>query len=159
MSTWGFAWLFVPMIAGIMVGATLSGRLAGRLSPQRTIRLGYAIMFAGVAANLALCWHVAPGVPWNVLPVMIYATGTSIVMPSVTLILLDLFPTMRGLASSLQGFVNFMLSAVNAGSVAPLLAHSTRALALGMAGFTLASFALWLVYQRRARTELRSWAP
>lgn len=158
-TTWGFAWLFMPMIAGIMLGATLSGQLAGRLSPQRTIRLGYAIMFTGIAVNVAICWLVSPGVPWNVLPLMIYATGTSMVMPSATLLLLDLFPTMRGMASSLQGFVNFTLAAVTAGSVAPLLTGSTLALALGMAAYALASFTLWLTYQRRARGELRTWAP
>jgi len=41
-TTWGFAWLFVPMIAGIMMGAALSGRLAGRLLAPQTIELGYA---------------------------------------------------------------------------------------------------------------------
>ena len=39
-TTWGFAWLFIPMIAGIMAGAALSGRVAGRLSAMRTVRLG-----------------------------------------------------------------------------------------------------------------------
>jgi DHA1 family bicyclomycin/chloramphenicol resistance-like MFS transporter len=149
-STRGFAWLFVPMIAGMMLGAVVSGRLAGRRSAHLTIRLGYAIMFAGVALNLGICWTVAPGVPWNVLPIMVYAMGASIVMPSVTLLLLDLFPGVRGLASSLQSFVNFALSALNAGSLAPLLAQSTRALALGMAACALASLALWLLYRNRA---------
>ena len=37
-TTWGFAWLFVPMIGGIMLGAILSGRFAGRRSPQWTVR-------------------------------------------------------------------------------------------------------------------------
>ena len=48
-STRGFAWLFVPMITGIMIGALISGRVAGRLSLERTVRLGYAFAFAGVA--------------------------------------------------------------------------------------------------------------
>jgi DHA1 family bicyclomycin/chloramphenicol resistance-like MFS transporter len=90
---------------------------------------------------------------------MLYTTGTSIVMPSMTLILLDLFPAMRGLASSLQSFVNFSLAALAAGTVAPALAHSTRSLALGMTAFAALGFALWLVYQRRAREELGSWVP
>lgn len=158
-TTLGFAWLFLPMIAGMMLGATLSGRLAGRRSLHRTIRLGYAIMFVGVAMNLAICWLVPPGVPWNVLPIMVYAMGTSVVMPSATLLLLDLFPTLRGMASSLQGFVNFTLSAVNAGSIAPLLAHSTRTLALGMAAFACASFVLWLVYRQRTRVQPASPTP
>ncbi len=63
------------------------------------------------------------------------------------------------MASSLQGFVQFSLSAVVAGTVAPFLAHSLMALALGMLAATLASFALWLVYQRRARPHLREWKP
>jgi len=158
-SSYGFAWLFIPMILGTMAGASLSGRLAGRASPKRTIRLGYAMMFAGVAVNLATCWLLPPGVPWNVLPIMIYTIGSSLVMPSITLILLDLFPAIRGLASSLQGFVQFALSGLTAGTLAPFVAHSLTTLALGMAGFMLAGFALWLVYQNRARAQLKGWQP
>ena len=158
-TTNGFAWLFVPMIAGIMIGATLSGRLAGRVSPKRTIRLGYALMFAGAALNLAIAWLVPPGVPWSILPIMVYTVGTAVLTPTLMLMLLDLFPAQRGMAASLQGFVQFALSGFNAGTIAPLLAHSVVALALGMAGFTAASFALWLVYQRRARRELGQWSP
>jgi hypothetical protein len=32
-------------------------------------------------------------------------------------------------------------------------------LAGGMAGFTLAGFALWLIYQYRARVQLKGWQP
>ena len=155
-STYGFAWLFLPMIFGVMLGAAVSGRVAGRLSPSRTVRLGYALMFSGVAFDLAVAWFVTPGVPWHVLPIMLYTMGSAVAAPSVTLLMLDLFPTMRGLASSLQGFFHFALAAVNAGSIAPLLAHSLKALALGMAGFTLASLFLWLVYLRRFPASGRS---
>jgi MFS transporter, DHA1 family, multidrug resistance protein len=55
----------------------------------------------------------------------------------------------RGLASSLQGFVQFTLSGFNAGSIAPLLDATLLTMALGMAAFTAASFALWSVYRRR----------
>lgn len=158
-STWGFAWLFVPMIAGIMLGALLSGRIAGRLSPLRTIRAGFAVAAAGVLINLAVCHFLPPWVPWNVLPIFIYTIGSSLIMPSVTLLLLDLFPTMRGMTSSLQGFVQFALGAVVAGSLAPLFAVSLPSLAWGMAAFTAASFAIWLVYQRRARSTLKEWSP
>jgi len=158
-SNLGFAWLFIPMIVGIMSGASLSGRLAGRTSPKRTVRLGYAIMFAGVAINLATCWFIAPGVPWNVLPIMVFTLGSSLATPSITLLMLDLFPAIRGMASSLQSFVQFTLGGVAAGTVAPFLARSVGAMALGMTGFMLAGFALWLVYQRRGRTHLKGWHP
>jgi DHA1 family bicyclomycin/chloramphenicol resistance-like MFS transporter len=71
--------------------------------------------------------------------------------------MLDLFPSMRGMTSSLQGFVHFSLSAVVAGTIAPFLVQSLKALALGMLAAATASFALWLVYQRRARPQLKEW--
>ena len=158
-STWGFAWLFIPMIAGIMIGAFASGRLAGRVSPKRTVRAGYLLLALGVLVNLAVSTFLPPLVAWNVLPIMIYTIGSSLIMPSVTLLLLDLFPTMRGMTSSLQGFVQFALGGVIAGTIAPLLAVSLPVMAWGMAAFTAASFALWLVYQRRARSTLKEWSP
>lgn len=147
-SSYGFAWLFVPMIGGVMVGAFVSGRLAGRFGPRQTIGVGYAIIFTGVAVNLLVAWLGFTVIALNVLPIMIFTMGSSIVMPSATLLLLDLFPTMRGLASSLQGFVHFGLAAFVAGTIAPLLAVSLLALAGGMAGFAVASFALWTFYRR-----------
>jgi DHA1 family bicyclomycin/chloramphenicol resistance-like MFS transporter len=150
-TTWGFAWLFVPMITGVMVGGMLSGRLAGRLTAARTVATGYAFMFVGVAVNAAVVIFVPPSVPWHVLPIMIFTLGSSLMMPSVVLTLLDLFPTMRGMASSLQGFVQFAFSGVVAGTIAPFLALSLGALAAGMAGFSVASLALWLLYRSRTR--------
>ncbi len=152
-SSYGFAWLFVPMIAGIMIGAMISGRLAGRLSPRDTVRLGYLLMFAGVAAQLAVAWWVTPTVPWHVLPIMLFTTGSAVVMPSTTLLLLDLFPNMRGLVSSLQGFMHFALAAINAGTISPFLAQSLKGLALGMAGFSILSLVLWTIYLRRKASE------
>lgn len=150
-SSYGFAWLFMPMIGGVMIGALVSGRAAGKLSAARTIGVGYLLMFAGATIQMTVAWYVAPAVQWHVLPIMIYTMGSSIVMPSATLLLLDLFPTMRGMASSLQGFVHFVLAAVNAGTIAPFLAQSLKGLAAGMAGFTVLSVALWVLYQRRRR--------
>jgi DHA1 family bicyclomycin/chloramphenicol resistance-like MFS transporter len=158
-STLGFGWLFVPMIAGIMIGALLSGRIAGRISPVRTIRIGYAVLAAAVLVNLAVSYFAPPLVAFHVLPIFVYTIGSSLIMPSVTLLLLDLFPTMRGMTSSLQGFVQFALGAVVAGSVAPLLAHALTSLAWGMAAFTAASFALWLAYHRHAFPALKESTP
>ena len=148
-TTWGYAWLFVPMITGVMAGGMLSGRLAGRLSAARTVAVGYAWMFAGVAMNVLIVALVPPSVPWHVLPIMVFTLGSSLMMPSVVLTLLDLFPTMRGLASSLQGFVQFAFSGLVAGTIAPFLAQSLWALLAGMAVFTAGSFVVWLLYRWR----------
>jgi MFS transporter, DHA1 family, multidrug resistance protein len=150
-SSYGFAWLFVPMIGGIVLGAFVSGRAAGRLSAARTMGVGYLIMFAGTATQLAAAWFAPPFVPWHVLPIMIFTMGSAILTPSATLLLLDLFPTTRGMASSLQGFVHFVLAGVIAGTIAPFLAQSLKGLAAGMAGFTVLSVILWSLYRQRRR--------
>jgi DHA1 family bicyclomycin/chloramphenicol resistance-like MFS transporter len=81
----------------------------------------------------------------------VYSIGAGLMMPTFSLMLLDLFPKMRGMASSLQGFLQFAVGGVVAGTIAPLLSPSPLKLAAGTAVFTLASFALWLAYLRRTR--------
>ncbi|MEO8848133.1 MAG: multidrug effflux MFS transporter [Casimicrobiaceae bacterium] len=147
-STWGFAYLFIPLIAGVLIGASISGRAAGLLTPRRTVDIGFAFMGGAALMNVAISAFAPPSVLWNIAPTFVFTIGSSIVAPSVTLLLLDLFPRMRGLASSLQGFIQFTLSGFNAGSIAPLLDATLLTMALGMAGFTAASYALWRVYRR-----------
>ncbi len=141
-----FAWLFVPGIAGVMTGAFLSGRLAGRITPQRTVKIGYIIMFSAAAFNLFYSGLFEPALPWTVLPVMCYTIGMALAMPSVTLIALDLFPHNRGLTSSLQGFEHSFLTAIVAGAVSPLLSHADITLALGMTGLLLSGWTSWMIY-------------
>lgn len=154
-----FAWLFIPSIAGIMVGAQLSGRAAGKLKPHQTIGRAYVFMAIAAGVNLLYALAVAPSIPWAVLPIMLYGVGFAMANPSITLITLDLFPTRRGMAASLQGFVSGMVNTLTAGVIAPLLFHDTRLLAGGMAGMMLCGLASWALYRRsairRARTALR----
>jgi DHA1 family bicyclomycin/chloramphenicol resistance-like MFS transporter len=144
-----FAWLFVPGIAGVMIGAFLSGRVAGRLSPRRTVRIGYMIMFGAAAWNLVFSAWGTPGVPWSVLPIMTYTIGMSLAMPSITLMALELFPKNRGLTASLQGFEQSLLSGMTAGVVSPLLSHSAVTLSWGMMLPLAAGWSAWMLYLRR----------
>ena len=147
-STWGFAVLFIPLIAGVMIGAAISGRVAGLLTPSRTIDIGFMFMGGAALANVAISAFAPPGVAWNIAPVAVFTIGSAMVTPSVTIMLLDLFPATRGLASSLQGFVQFTLGGFNAGTIAPLLDATLLTMALGMAAFTAASYAIWRLYRR-----------
>jgi DHA1 family bicyclomycin/chloramphenicol resistance-like MFS transporter len=51
-------------------------------------------------------------------------------VPVVTLLVLDLYPERRGMASSFQAFIGSTANGIVAGVVAPLVMHSTRALAV-----------------------------
>jgi DHA1 family bicyclomycin/chloramphenicol resistance-like MFS transporter len=150
-----YAWLFVPAIAGISAGAWLSGRVARHWAPLRTVRLGYTIALSAAAANLlGNQWH-APALPWAVLPIMVYAAGIALVMPSVTLMVLDFFPHNRGMAASLQNCVSTLLNAAVAGVLSPLLSSSGLQLSVGMALLALLGCISYLAYHYGCERSLQ----
>ncbi len=125
-----FYWFFLLNIAGIMGGAWASGRLAGRIAPKRQIRHGFVIMLAMALLNLGLNLAFAPHPLWAMLPIAVFSFGWALMVPVVTLLVLDLYPHRRGMASSLQAFVGSTANGLVAGVVAPLVMHSTQLLAL-----------------------------
>jgi DHA1 family bicyclomycin/chloramphenicol resistance-like MFS transporter len=125
-----FFWFFLLTITGIMGGAWFSGRLAGRITPQRQIRHGFVIMIAVSLVNVALNLVLPPHPAWALLPIAIFAFGWALMVPVVTLLVLDLVPERRGMASSLQACIGSLANGVVAGVIAPLVMHSTIALAL-----------------------------
>lgn len=141
-----FFWFFVLTIGGIMGGSWLSGRFAGRIEPKRQIRHGFVIMLAVSLANVAANFIFAPRAAWALLPIAVFAFGWALMVPVVTLLVLDLHPERRGLASSLQACVGSAANGLVAGAIAPLVMHSTRALALAsllMMGVGLVAW-VWL---------------
>ena len=125
-----FFWFFMITIAGIMGGAWLSGRLAGRIKPQHQIRHGFLIMLLVSLLNLALNLLFTPQAWWALLPLGIYAFGWALMVPVVTLMVLDLVPERRGMASSFQACVGSLANGLVAGVIAPLVMHSTVWLAI-----------------------------
>jgi DHA1 family bicyclomycin/chloramphenicol resistance-like MFS transporter len=143
-----FPVLFAPLVAGIMVGAFLSGRLAGRLSPRRTVKAGLWLLFGASFVNIGYHALLPPALPWSVLPVACYAVGTALTAPSIQLLVLDMFPANRGLASSLQGFVHGLSTSLSAGLIAPFLSGSALTLALGQLALLATGSFFWICYRR-----------
>jgi DHA1 family bicyclomycin/chloramphenicol resistance-like MFS transporter len=143
-----FFWCFLVTIGGIMLGAWVSGRVAGKLSQKRQIRNGFVIMLCigvvNLMANLLLTAHVS----WALWPLGIFAFGWAMMVPVVTLLVLDLHPGRRGMASSLQMFIGSGSNGIVAGLIAPWVMHSTVALAtasLCMMGIGLVA---WLILRK-----------
>ncbi|MDP9415137.1 MAG: hypothetical protein M3Q08_13855 [Pseudomonadota bacterium] len=111
-----------------------------------TVRWGYGIMFAAVVLNLAYNSFVPPALPWAVLPIALYTTGMSLAMPSITLLTLDMFPRLRGMAASMQSFIQTMVMTFTSALLAPLLGSSGTKLAIGLLFLMLAGFAAWFIY-------------
>ena len=144
-----FFWFFVLTIAGIMSGAWVSGRMAGKIAPKQQIRHGFVIMLLVAVLNLLANVLFKAHVSWALFPIAVFAFGWALMVPVVTLLVLDLYPERRGMASSLQAFIGASANGVVAGVIAPLVMHSTVALAaasLGMMGIGLLA---WLYLHRR----------
>ena len=142
-----FFWFFLLTISGIMGGAWASGRLAGKITPRAQIRHGFEIMVLvsviNVIANFVFPVHAG----WALFPIAIFAFGWALMVPVVTLLVLDLYPERRGLASSLQAVIASTANGVVAGAVTPLVMHSTRALALTSIGFLSIGLLAWGLVQ------------
>jgi DHA1 family bicyclomycin/chloramphenicol resistance-like MFS transporter len=144
-----FFWFFLLTIGGIMAGSWTSGRLAGRIPPKQQIRYGFVVMvlvsLVNVAANLLFPPHAA----WALLPIATFAFGWALMVPVVTLLVLDLYPERRGLSSSLQAFIGSTANGLVAGAIAPLVMHSTKALAIASILFLSIGLVAWLFLHRR----------
>ena len=146
-----FGWLFIPAVSGIVLGAYLSGRMAGKYTLRQTVRYAFLISFTAAGLNVLYNLAALPALPWAVLLVMLYGTGMSLAMPSISLLNLELYPRNRGMVSSLQGVIHTLGSALAAGVLSPWLAHSLLLLALGMLGCLLGGWLAWRAYLRAAK--------
>lgn len=143
-------WLFIPAMAGSMLGSFLSGRAASRLPRSKTVAYAYVIMFAAGLLNLAQAHLFTPAVPWAILPLMIFTTGMGLAMPSITLATLDLFPRMRGMAGSVQGFLQTLIMTLVSSFAPPAIGHSGLLMAAAMTLFGAIGSMGWFCYARRS---------
>ena len=125
-----FFWFFCLSITGIMGGAYLSGRIAGRIKARQQVRWGFTIMLLVSLANVGLNLAFEASACWAMLPVAIFSFGWALMVPVVTLLVLDQAPERRGMASSMQAFVGSMANGLVAGVISPLVMHSTVGLAV-----------------------------
>jgi DHA1 family bicyclomycin/chloramphenicol resistance-like MFS transporter len=147
-----FFWFFCVTIAGIMGGAWLSGRLAGKIEPRRQIRWGFTIMVAVSSVNIVANFLFMAEAWWAIPLIGLFAFGWSLMVPVVTIMVLDLAPDRRGMASSLQAVIGSVANGIVAGLLSPLVMHSTRALAIASMGLMSIGLIAWLIAKRRLPT-------
>lgn len=103
------------------------------------------VSLLNVVANLlfaAQAW-------WALWPIAIFGFGWSLMVPVVTLMVLDLAPDRRGLASSLQAVIGSTANGIVAGAIAPLVMHVTRALAIASLLMMGVGLLAWIYVHRR----------
>ena len=144
-----FFWFFVLTISGIMAGAWVSGRMAGKLAPKQQIKYGFSIMLLIALLNLAANLLFKADVAWALFPIAIFSFGWAMMVPVVTLLVLDLHPGRRGMASSLQAFIGSSANGLVAGVIAPLVMHSTVAMAAASLTMMCVGLIAWVYLHHR----------
>jgi MFS transporter, DHA1 family, multidrug resistance protein len=139
---------FLFTIGGIMGGAWLSGRLAGRIPPSRQIRHGFLVMVSTSLLNIAGNLLLPLSAWWSFPLIGGFAFGWALMVPVVTLMVLDQAPERRGMASSLQACVGSAANGLVAGVLVPLVMHSTLVLALASAGLLCIGLGAWVWIRR-----------
>ena len=144
-----FFWFFMLTISGIMSGAWVSGRLAGKIAPKVQIRHGFVIMLSVSVVNLVANYFFKAHVSWAMFPIALFAFGWALMVPVVTLLVLDLYPERRGMASSLQAVIGSTANGLVAGLLVPLVMHSTISLAVASLGMLGIGLVAWLFLHKR----------
>jgi len=145
MKTFGNATLLV-FLGSLLCASTLVAQFDD--PPSLTVKIGFVIMFCAAAFNVGYHALNPAALPWTVLAVMLYSVGMALAVPSVQLIVLDLFPRLRGTASSLQGFAHSLFAGLTAGLVSPLVSGSGLTLAAAQATLVTLGCACWVLYRR-----------
>jgi DHA1 family bicyclomycin/chloramphenicol resistance-like MFS transporter len=144
-----FFWFFVLTISGIMAGAWVSGRMAGKLPPKQQIKYGFLIMLLIALVNLGANWLFKAHAAWALFPIAIFAFGWAMMVPVITLLVLDLHPERRGMASSLQAFIASSANGLVAGVIAPLVMHSAVSLAAASLSMMCLGLLAWVYLHSR----------
>ena len=109
-----FAYLFIPVIGGLIGGAFISGRMAGRVTYVQQSRVGFALAVTG--STLMTLLHAfldSPSILVQQVMIGILALGAQLAGPVLSLRMLDLFPMARGSAASVQSCVSIAISGLD----------------------------------------------
>ena len=143
-----FGWLFVPIVIGLMIGSFMSSRMAGKVSESTTATLGFGISAAAVLFNFFYNLAVDEiHIPWAVLPLGMIACSVGLVIPVLTIAMLDMYPRRRGAAASMQALTSLSFNAFLAGIAAPLLAEHRMGMAVASLLLCGIAIVLWWRYR------------
>ncbi|MDT4835977.1 Inner membrane transport protein YdhC [compost metagenome] len=128
--------VYVPITLGLVAGFMLFPRLLRRWQASRTLATAYFILGTSAGLNLAAAWAWPAGMI-HLAPLFTYSFGLAIALPILVSGALEPLRQSTGVAASCQTFMQYAMTAVAAGLLAPLLWDSLFSLALGIGGLTL----------------------
>lgn len=140
--------VYGPITLGLTVGFWLFPRLLRRWQAGGTLAAAYLVLGTSTVLNLAAAWTWPAGII-HLAPLFAYSFGLAVALPILVSGAMEPLRQSAGVAASCQTFLQYAMTAVAAGLLAPLLWDSLFSLALGIGGLTLAG-GLAVLLERRA---------
>jgi MFS transporter, DHA1 family, multidrug resistance protein len=139
-----FHYVFLPIVAGLMAASILANRIAGRVGRRVQLQAGFSVQIVA-AAVAALAQTLLPQVPiWLTQTLWFFtAAGAQTIFPILSLQMLDMNPTRRGAAASVQTFISLGIGAFVMGVIAPAMHGNLVWLAYFSLGGSLAAIVCW----------------
>ncbi|MDH3335285.1 MAG: multidrug effflux MFS transporter [Rhodospirillaceae bacterium] len=147
----GFAYMFIPMVGGVMMGSVISGRLTHKTSSSKIASIGFWVLTAAVTINILQAEFISPTMISVVGSLVAYAFGLALVMPAISVMALDCFPHNRGSAAAVQGFLQTLSIAAVSSLAVPLLSEKLIFFAGGQGMLLALSIALWFYVGKASR--------
>jgi len=143
--------LFIPIVSGITLGAVASNRLLNHFSAIKIMHFAICGMFGIALVNLGLNFIADISIARIMIPLALYSFCLSIIMPIISVEILNCFPNNRGSASAMQSFIQmgfngFSINVIVA-SLGVLLLNFTLAQLLLMS----LAFVLWMFELKSAK--------
>jgi DHA1 family bicyclomycin/chloramphenicol resistance-like MFS transporter len=142
-----FGWLFIPIVIGLITGSAIASRLVSVLAGRTQILIAYGLLGLASIGNLAYNWLATPELPYAVAPILVYTMGMTLLMPAVLTLALDIFPEKKGMAASVQGFVQSIIFTLISAFIVPLVLGNALHYAVAMAGLFVLNLAGWCIYK------------
>lgn len=154
-----FGLCFATVVLGYMLGAVSAGRLIHHLGLDKVMLAGSVLTAIGgpLMGVLAAIWMEDIPAIAVIVPMMIYAAGVGLVMPSTTAAAIAPYPEKAGAASSVLGFIQMCVAASVGATVAHVLDGTARPMAFAIAVcgvLTLGAILLLRLGLRPARASI-----
>ena len=124
---------------------------SGHINFERTLEApSFFAWSIAVTLNVLQAYFLPTAILGVVSPLVLYAFGIGLALPTFTIMALDCFPDNRGSAAAVQSFVQMMSNALVASLIIPLVNHSLIAFVLAQTVFVIIALLFWIkvIYAR-----------
>ncbi|WP_299873630.1 multidrug effflux MFS transporter [uncultured Cocleimonas sp.] len=142
--------LFVPMVSGIMLGAVVSNRLIHYLTSRQILTIFITLMLAISIFNWSLNYFAEISIVRVIGPLALYSFGLAVIMPVLTIEIINCFPKNRGSATAMQSFIQMVFNGITASFIVASLGTVLSNFIITQIVLILAAMTLWL-YELRVR--------